>query len=370
MTGIDGRGSALRTLGLFRVEILIRFRKQLLDSFTITAVNRNTDACGQARWFIVVSQDFADAISNAASFVLLGFGQDQAKFVAAVACGSVYGAAVDAQNIGEAADSAAADEMAVAIVDDFQTIEIQKQNRERAAGAVGALGLVLKDIEQTAVVREAGERIADGHVMNAFEEASVIEERATKRHGVAQDHEGLGEKKGSVHQAHGLGGGELGGDIEPGGGINGAIERRIFDGETATVPNEAHKKNTAWEQLLRIGKESTGMARNHLRRQPAEDGGDGVRQTNHGEKSADDFAEGMTGPWNEAFDKKRQNQEKRQDEPAEPPGERRPMEPRMRVGKKLKEENASGGKNSTGKKKSGAKNQGDTILSSLEANEG
>jgi hypothetical protein len=46
------------------------------------------------------------------------------------------------------------------------------------------------------------------------------------------------------------------------------------------------------------------------------------------------------------------------------------MQARMRVGQKLKKENAGGGEDCSGKKKSGAKNQGNTILGSLEANKG
>jgi hypothetical protein len=117
--GIDGGRRALRALSLFRVEILIRFRKQLLNSFAITTVNRNTDARREARRFIVVGQDLANAIGDTAGFVLLGFGKNEGKFVAAVARRGVNGAAVDAENIGEAADGAAADEMAVTVVDNF-----------------------------------------------------------------------------------------------------------------------------------------------------------------------------------------------------------------------------------------------------------
>ena len=86
--------------------------------------------------------------------------------------------------------------------------------------------------------------------------------------------------------------------------------------------------------------------------------------------SEDSLAERMTGTRNEAFDQERQNQEKRQDEPAEPPCEGSPMEPRMGLRQELKKENAGGGKDSAGKKKSSPKNQGNTILGSLETNEG
>jgi hypothetical protein len=46
------------------------------------------------------------------------------------------------------------------------------------------------------------------------------------------------------------------------------------------------------------------------------------------------------------------------------------MEPRMGLRQELKKENAGGGKDSAGKKKSGAENQSNAILSSLEPDEG
>src|SRR5258708_8314034 len=130
--------------------------------------------------------------------------------------------------------------MAIAIVYFFQLIEIKKQHGEGPAGAIGALRLVFKNIEQAAVVGKAGERIADGKMANLFEEPGVIEKRATERDGVAQHHERLGENEGSVEQTRGLSRRELRGDIQPGGGINGAVESGIFKGQAAAVPDEAH----------------------------------------------------------------------------------------------------------------------------------
>jgi len=112
-------------------------------------------------------------------FVFLGFRENESEFVAAISRSGINGAAVNAENIGEAADGAAADEMAIAIVYFFQLIEIKKQHGEGPAGAIGALRLVFKDIEQAAVVGKAGKRIADGKMANLFEEPRVIEEGAT-----------------------------------------------------------------------------------------------------------------------------------------------------------------------------------------------
>jgi len=77
-----------------------------------------------------------------------GFRENEGEFVAAVPRGGIDSAAMNAENVGEAADGAAADEMAVGIVNGFQAIEVEKQHGEGPAGALGALRLVFKNIEE------------------------------------------------------------------------------------------------------------------------------------------------------------------------------------------------------------------------------
>src|ERR1700681_2228836 len=105
---------------------------------------------------------------------------------------------MDAEGGGEAAECAGANQVAVGIVDFFQAVEIEEQNGEGAAVAIGALSFSFENVEQTAVVGEAGEGIADGEVLNLFEEAGVVEQRAAERDGVTGDREGLREDKGRV----------------------------------------------------------------------------------------------------------------------------------------------------------------------------
>ncbi len=140
--GIQKRGSALRSLGFFGIQLLIRFGKQLFDPLPIAAVYRKADARGDARRLIVVGHHLADTIDDAAGFVFLRFRKDQGKLVSAISGGSINGAAVNAQNIGDATNGAAADKMPVTIVDGLQTIEVEKQDGKRAPGAVGTLGFV------------------------------------------------------------------------------------------------------------------------------------------------------------------------------------------------------------------------------------
>src|SRR6266478_3003145 len=211
--GIERGGGALSPFCFFCVVILVRLGKKFFDALAIAAVDGDSDTRGEAGRFIVGGEDFADAIGDAARFVLLRFRQDEGELVTAVSRGGVNGAAMNPENVGEAADGAAADEMAVTVVNRFEAIKIKKQHGEGTAGAVGALRLVFENVEEAAVVRETGEGIADGKMVNLFEEASVFKQRASERDGVAQHHERLGKDEWGVEQASRLSGRELGGNV-------------------------------------------------------------------------------------------------------------------------------------------------------------
>ena len=270
------------------------------------------------------------------------FRKNQGEFVAAISSGGIDRPAVNAENVGEPADGAAADEMAKVIVYFFQAIEIKKQDGERPAVAIGAVGFGFQDIEQAAVVSKSGERITHGKMAHLFKEPRIVEKGSAQGDGVAQHHERLCEDKRSVQQARGLGCGKLSGQIQPSGSIDRAIESGILDGQAATEPDEAHKENRAGQQLLRIREKGTGMVRN-FRRQAAKGGGDNISESNYSEQSAGDFTTWMTRTRQEVLDEKRHHEQKRQSQAAKPPGERRPEQAKRSFWKNLKKENAGGG---------------------------
>jgi hypothetical protein len=176
---------------------------------------------------------------------------------------------VNAENIGEAADGAAADEMAVTVVNRFEAIKIEEQHGEGTAGPVGAFGLVFENVKEAAVISETGERIADGKMADLFEEAGVFKQRAAEGNRVAQDHKRLGENEGRVEETGGLGGRELGSNIQPGCRIDSTVEYGVFGRQAAAIPDETGEKDCAGKQLLWIGEEGAGMPGN-IRWQAAE----------------------------------------------------------------------------------------------------
>jgi len=245
--------------------MFVGFGKQLFDAFTGVAVDRDADAGGDGGIFGVVGHNVADAIGDALGIFFFRFGKDESEFIATVAGGGVNGAAMNAESIRDAAESAAASEMTESVVDFFEAIEIEEQDGERPLGTIGALGFVFEDVEKLAVIGEAGERIANGQMANLFEEAGVVQKSAAESDGVTENGEALREHEGSVEQAFGLGRGNLRGDIEQGGGVDGAVEGGVFLAQAAAIPYEGDEKNRGGQKLLRAGKQRTGVARRFRR---------------------------------------------------------------------------------------------------------
>src|SRR5208282_5180217 len=180
--------------------------------------------------------------------------------VTAVARGGIDGAAMNSQNSSQTAEGAASDKMAELVVDFLQAVEIEKQHGEGPAGAVRALGFVFQDVEQTAIVGEAGERVADGKMANLFEEPRIIEKRAAEREGVAADGEDLGEHKRRVEKPLRLARRDLSGEVHPSRGVDGAVEGGVLGIKTAAIPNDRREKNDSGQKLLGTGKEGARMA--------------------------------------------------------------------------------------------------------------
>src|SRR4029077_3825379 len=187
--------AALYAPGFLGIEILVRVRKKLFNPCSISAVKRNADARGERRILLVLGHDDANAIRDMLCFRVLCFWQDKSELIATVARGGIDGAAMNAQKGGQAAEGAAADQMAVAVVDFFQAVEIEEQNGEGPAGPVGAFGFVLEHVEEPAVVGQTGERVADSEMADLFKETRVIEECAAECKSVTAHGEDLGEHK-------------------------------------------------------------------------------------------------------------------------------------------------------------------------------
>jgi len=321
--------------------MFVGFGEEPLDAFAFAAIDGNADARRKRRLLLVLRHDGVNALHDALGFFLFCFRQHKSKFIAAVPRGGINGAAIDAKCVGNAANCAATDEVAVAIVNFFQAVEIEQEKREGAAGAVGALGFVFEDVKQAAIVGEAGERIADGEMADLFEEARVVEKRAAESNGVSHDAQTLRKNEWRVQQACGLRGRELTGKIEPTGGVDRAVEGGIVVPEAATVPDKRDKIDRGGKQLLRTRNEGE-LVRRHFRGQLADGGAYDVGEKDDGEKCAGDFALGVARTRQEFFNEERDDQEEREDHAAEPKSYGRPMDLEDRLCRQVEKEEAGG----------------------------
>jgi hypothetical protein len=105
-------------------------------------------------------------------------------------------------------------------------------------------------------------------------------------------------------------------------------------------------------------------------RQAAKRSGEHIGNRNDGKQSTGDLPARVTRTGNEVLDQECGEQEERQNNAADPPGDGRPKKTQRCVGQKLKKEHTGSDQDGAGEKKTGAENQRDAILGPLEANEG
>ena len=92
---------------------------------------------------------------------LPGLRQNQCEFVAPEARRGIGGPAGPEQRLGDAANCEAAREVAVAVVDLLQAIEVEQDHGQRLGGAARALNFGFERLHQLPVIGEPGQRIGD-----------------------------------------------------------------------------------------------------------------------------------------------------------------------------------------------------------------
>src|SRR5260370_35342844 len=102
------------------------------------------------------------------------------------------------QDVGQALERAASDEMSISVVHALQSIQIEQQDREFAAGAAGALDFGFENVNEMPVIGEARKRIADSQVPYLQKQPRVIEQGSAKHEGIAGCAQELRQRKGCV----------------------------------------------------------------------------------------------------------------------------------------------------------------------------
>src|SRR5581483_3107638 len=144
---------------------------------------------------------------------------------------------------------------------------------------------------------------------------------------------------------------------------------RAGDLQAATIPDEGDEEDGAGKQLLRAGQNGGGVRR-HPRGQVAKRRGDQIGQGDDAEQGGGNFALGVTRTREETLNEQSHKQQEREQHPADPKCEGRPMNLERLYGMQFEKKEAGGAEHHSGKEKAGTEDEGDAVLRALEPDQG
>src|SRR5437016_4819594 len=200
---------------LHAVEVAVSGIEQLLNRAAILRKDGRSYAHGNGRIFSIGAEPLADAFAHAARGLRAGFRKHQSKLITAVTRGGIDGAGVHAKNVAETADGVRADQMAVAIVDLLEIVEIHQDYGEAASATAGALDFALEGVQQGTIIAQAGERIADGEPPHLLEKTGIIEQCAAQDQGIAGGTQAQGQSEWRIKRVQRLRGRDMACDVNP-----------------------------------------------------------------------------------------------------------------------------------------------------------
>src|SRR5216684_95338 len=121
----------------------------------------NCDANTDGKYWLhaVIGNAVADSLRRVVGRLCACFRQDHRKLVSAVARRCIDVPA-EAQNIGHPAEGMASDQMAVAVVDFLQSIQVKQQQGKLPPGALRTLDFHIQHFRKMAIVGQSRQRVA------------------------------------------------------------------------------------------------------------------------------------------------------------------------------------------------------------------
>src|SRR5215470_11649214 len=156
------------TSPLLDVKRLVGGAEQLFDSGAVARKFGNADAHRDARLFRILRQSLGHALGHNRGRFCCAFRQHQGKFVSPVPRCRVRFTAAQVQYFGHPANRHAAHHVPVLVIDFFQSIEVQQQNRECLGRAPITSDLLPDALHQQSIVRQARQRIPHGQHPGVF----------------------------------------------------------------------------------------------------------------------------------------------------------------------------------------------------------
>src|SRR5207302_8062811 len=180
---------------LHAVEVAVSGIEQLLNCAAILRKDGRPYAHRNGRIFSIGAEPLADAFADAAGGLRAGFRKHQSKLIAAVTRGGIDGAGVQAKNVAETANGVRADQMAVAIIDLLEIVEIHQDHGEASSATAGTLDFALERVQQGTIIAQAGERIADGEPPHLLDKTGIIEQCPAQVQGIAGGTQAQGQSE-------------------------------------------------------------------------------------------------------------------------------------------------------------------------------
>ena len=354
---------------LHAIEGAIGSSEEFFRGVAVFRICGNAGAGGDGWSFRVGGKPFTDAADDAGGDFTAGFGQHEGKFVATIAGGCINGTAVRAKNFSEAHDGAAAGQMAVLIVDGFQTVHIEEDDAEGALGAARTIEFGFNDGKEAAVVGEAGEGIAYGHGVDLVEEARLVQQSAGEHDDVTGGLGEFGEKKRAVEKVARKGSGDVADGVENGNDEEGVI----VQGRGVLVLLEPVAETEGRDKKQRAGQEIPGPRNEGVRAGKRSRGSGeecragGVSGQGDDEQSSGDFLTGLAGRGHIALDAKRGEEQDGQECAADHPAHGYAIEGERTALEQAVEGKVADGLNHAGEDKAKGENQCGTIMGTAKA---
>jgi hypothetical protein len=125
--------------GLVAVQGAVGGDEKFIEGLTVERIHGDAGADRKRRLFGFVAKAIGNALRHQKRGFGVGFRKDQDKFVSPIAGGDVNFARVKSKNISETAERAASDKVTMGVVDLFQVIEVEENDRERRLRAAVSL---------------------------------------------------------------------------------------------------------------------------------------------------------------------------------------------------------------------------------------
>src|SRR6266478_4828909 len=111
-------------------------------------VHGKTNADGERGRIRLLVQTTADALGDVLCAFVVGIEQKNGEFITAVTSGNFRATAVFLHHTGQAIQCAIPCQVAEAVVNAFQVVEIQKKQGKRLVGAVGTADFTFQALEE------------------------------------------------------------------------------------------------------------------------------------------------------------------------------------------------------------------------------